>query len=289
MKDIITAGVDGTPESLSAVLWAAREAQLRHARLRLLHAWVLLAPEPTPHPSEEDDQNYWPHQMMEEAADAVRTRFPDLLVDKALVDKDPLDALKEAAAESDLLVLGSRNVGPMSRYVLGELGLKLVAHTSSPTVLVRAQQDAAATAQDGDVVVGLSLHEPCEALLAFAFDTAARHGVTLRAVHGRHLPSYAYNRGGGVEPCAAEDAEQLARDELAQALAPWREKHPDVQVDARVEMESPAPALLHDTTDAALLIVGRRHRHLLPVARIGHVVQAVVHHAPCPVAVVPHE
>ncbi|MEU9119888.1 universal stress protein [Streptomyces sp. NPDC048506] len=289
MKDIVTAGVDGTPESRAAVLWAAQEARLRHARLRLLHAWVLLAPETAPHPLEDDDQNYWPHRMMDDARAAALARHPDLPVVTDLVAEDPLDALKEAATASDLLVLGSRNLGPVSRYVLGELGLQLVAHTDTPIVLVRAEQEDAAERRDGDVVVGVSLHEPCEALLAFAFDSAARRGVTLRAVHGRHLPAYAYNRGGGVEPYAADEAAKVARYELAQALQPWREKYPDLPLEARVEMESPAPALLHDTTDAALLVVGRRHRHLLPGARIGHVVQAVVHHAPCPVAVVPHE
>ncbi|MFI0785878.1 universal stress protein [Streptomyces lydicus] len=289
MKDVVTAGVDGTPEAHSAVLWAAQEAWLRQARLQLLHARVLLADEPEPRGPEEGDRNYWPHRMMEEARDAVRSHYPDLPVDTDLVPKDPFEALKEAAGESDLLVLGSRNLGPMTRYVLGELGLKLVAHTDTPTVLVRAQQGAPPTGHNGDVVVGVALHEPCEALLAFAFESAARRGVTLRAVHGRHLPAHAYNRGGGVEPYAAEEAKKLASDALEAALAPWREKYPDLPVDARVEMESPAPALLHDTTGAALLAVGRRRRHLLRMPRIGHVVQAVVHHAPCPVAVVPHE
>lgn len=179
MNDVITAGVDGTPESLSAILWAAHEARLRHARLRLLHAWVLLAPEPVDRPLEEleeGDQNYWPHRMMEEAVTAVRTRFPDLPVDPVLVPADPLEALQKAAGESDLLVLGSRDLGPVSRFALGELGLKLVAHTECPTVLVRARPGIAATGQDGEVVVGLGLHGPCEALLALAFDSAARRG-----------------------------------------------------------------------------------------------------------------
>lgn len=289
MKDVITAGVDGTPESLSAIVWAAQEARLRRARLRLLHAWVLLAPEPAPGPVPEDDQNYWPHRMMDEAVTAVRTRFPDLPVDPALVAKDPEEALQEAAAESDLLVLGSRDLGPVSRFALGELGLKLMVHTGCPTVLVRARRGTKADEPGGEVMAGLSLHEPCEALLAFAFASAARRGAPLRVVHGRHLPSYAYNRGGGVEPIAAEEAAQDAREELSAALRPWQEKYPDLTVDARVVLESPAPALLHSAADAGLLIVGRRHRHRLPGHRIGHVVQAAVHHAPCPVAVVPHE
>lgn len=48
MKDLITVGLDGTLQSLSAALWAAREAELRKARLRLLHAWIQLGPEPKP-------------------------------------------------------------------------------------------------------------------------------------------------------------------------------------------------------------------------------------------------
>ncbi|MFE1172929.1 universal stress protein [Streptomyces sp. NPDC058773] len=289
MKDVITAGVDGTPESLSAILWAAEEARLRRARLRLLHAWVLLAPEAEPPPAAGPEQNYWPHRMVDEAAAAVRARVPDLPVDEVLVAKDPQEALRAAAEQSDLLVLGSKDLGPVARYALGELGLWLVAHTATPTVLVRARQDAAAGAASGEVMVGVSLHEPCESLLAFAFESAARRGVALRAVHGQHLPSYAYNRGGGVEPIAAEGAAEDAREELLAALRPWQEKFPEVRVDDRVVLESPAPALLHSAAEAGLLVVGRRHRHHLTGARIGHVVQAIVHHAPCPVAVVPHE
>ncbi|BDM69116.1 universal stress protein [Streptomyces nigrescens] len=289
MQETITAGVDGTPESSAAVLWAAQEAELRRARLRLLHAWVLLAPESAGPPGGESDQNYWPHRMMDEVAGTVRARYPDLPLERELVPKDPLEALTDAAGRSDLLVLGTRDLGPVSRYVLGEVGLQLIARTTTPLVLVRTRQGAAVAGHGGDVVVGVGLHEPHEPQLTFAFDCALRHGVTLRVVHGRHLPSFAYNRGGGVEPYAAEEAAAVARQDLARALGPWREKYPDVAVDARVELESAAPALLRDTADAGLLVVGRRHRHLRPGPRIGHVVQAVVHHAACPVAVVPHE
>ncbi|MFB7630905.1 universal stress protein [Streptomyces sp. NPDC056149] len=289
MQDVITVGVDGTPEATAAALWAADEAGLRRARLRLLHAWVLLAPEPEDGVAGEDEQNYWPHRILGDVHDAVRDRHPDLPVDECLVSKDPQLALEEAADQSSLLVLGSRDLGAMARYVLGEIGLKVVAHTRTPTVLVRSRAGAAAPAPNAPVAVGLSLHEPCAALLEFAFESAARRGAPLRVVHGRHLPSFAYNRGGGVEPIVAKQTAADAREELVAALRPWRETFPEVSVAPRVELEGPARALLRDATDAALLVVGRRHKLHFPASRIGHVVHAAVHHAPCPVAIVPHE
>lgn len=289
MKDLITVGLDGTLQSLSAALWAAREAELRKARLRLLHAWILLAREPTGAPPPEAEENHWPQWITDEAQAAVASSHPDLPVDVSLVRGDPLDALAKAAEQSDLLVLGSRGLGAAARFTLGEIGLELVTRTAVPTILVRAQQDTPARIGSGNVTLGVSLHAACDGLLAFAFETSARRAVTLRAVHGRHLSAYAYNRGGGVDRTAAEESAQIARDELAAALRPWRAKFPDVHVEEQVILESPAPALLHGTANAELLIVGRRHRGRLLPPRIGHVVQAAVHHAPCPVAIVPHD
>lgn len=159
----------------------------------------------------------------------------------SVVRGDPFDALAQAAEESDLLVLGSRGLGAAARFTLGEIGLELVTRTAVPTILVRAQQDTPARIGSGNETVGVSLHAACDGLLAFAFETAARSAVTLRAVHGRRLSAYAYNRGGGVDRTAAEESAQIARDELAAALRPWRAKFPDVHVDEQVILESPAP------------------------------------------------
>ncbi|AWN30562.1 MULTISPECIES: universal stress protein [unclassified Streptomyces] len=288
MKDIITVGLDGSPASAAAALWAADEARLRHARLQLLHAWPMLGPESTEPPSQ-SDQNQWSHRIIDEARTAVQERCPDLAPDVALVREEPLDALLTAATRSDLLVLGSRDLGTLAGYFVGELGLQVMARADVPTVLIRSRQAPAADGTGGDVVLGMSLHEPCDALVRFAFDAAARRRVSLRVLHGRHLPAHAYNRGGGVEPYVAQLSKADAQLELAEALRSWREQFPRVGVEECVGMESPAPALLHGSAGAGLLVVGRRHRHHLLSRRIGHVVHAVVHHAPCPVAVVPHE
>ncbi|AIA00773.1 universal stress protein [Streptomyces noursei] len=286
MKDVITVGVDGTPQALAAARWAALEARLRQARLRLLTAWQPLTGKPPGAPWA-PEVPHWPDRIVEEARAAVESTQPGLPVDVSLVREPPLEALVEAAEQADLLALGSRGLGPVARFALGGTGLDLVSRVAVPVVLVRSWQDSPQMEDANGIAVGVSLRAPCEGLLAFAFETAARRAVPLRAVHGRNPPPFAYDLGGAVGRGAVERAELLAREELSEALRPWREKFRDVRVEEQVVMESPAPALLHGAAGAQLLVVGRRHLgHVVP--RIGHVVHAAVHHAPCPVAIVRH-
>ncbi|MEU9123256.1 universal stress protein [Streptomyces sp. NPDC048506] len=288
MRNVVTVGVDGTLQALAAARWAAHEARLRQSRLRILTAWHPLTAGPRGAPSTATESPHWPDRILEEARATVVSAHPGLSVDVSLVHEPPLDALVEAAEQADLLVLGSRGLGPAARFALGETGLDLVPRVAVPVVLVRARQDIPPT-EDGDgIAVGVSLHAPSEGLLAFAFETAARRAVPLHAVHGRDLPLFASEQGAAKERAAAEEEAGIARQELSEALRPWREKFRDVRVEERVVMESPAPALLHGAADAQLLIVGRRHIGRA-VPRIGHVVHAAVHHAPCPVAIVPHD
>ncbi|WP_406069027.1 universal stress protein [Streptomyces sp. NBC_01020] len=287
MKPVVTVGLDGTPESLSAAFWAAQEASARGATLRLLHAWVLLSTE-TAERQPEGDPNYWAKRIVSDACDAIEERFPDLPVYEDLIAAAPVDALLEAAAESQTLVLGSRALSSLSGYFLGDIGMHVLARAGVPTVLVRAREDAAPITEDGDVVLGLSLRHPCDKLIEYAFEAAVRRGSTLRAVHGRSLPPSAYNRGG-LDPYLTHELTREAQRDLTRTLSPWRDRFPDVMVMERVQMESPARAVVGDIAGTGLLVVGRREKRPVLSPRIGHVLSAAVHHAPCPVAVVPHD
>ncbi|MBU3865745.1 universal stress protein, partial [Streptomyces sp. 4503] len=91
------------------------------------------------------------------------------------------------------------------------------------------------------------------------------------------------------ESDVAQDTMEQARRELDEVLRPWREKFPRVRVVDEVRLESPAQAVVQAATDSDLLMVGRRKHPPALGPRLGPVVQAAVHHADCPVAVVPHE
>ncbi|WBO62180.1 universal stress protein [Streptomyces camelliae] len=290
MEPVITVGLDGSAESLAAAHWAADAAERGKLVLRLLHAWPQLAPEPTRVPAE-IDQNYWAKQIVQKAREELQARHPGLTIVGNLVADDADRALLQAASESQMLVVGSRGLALVESYFLGDISMSVVARAEQPVVLVRAearqQAPSPASGAAGGVVVALKLHGPSDELLEFAFRTAAERGVPLQAVHGANVPLFAYVPWG-VDHNVIEAITQDTQKRLSPALRPWREKFPGVTVTDSLGFEGASRAVVQAAQGAGLLVVGRR-RHRPPLPRLGPVTQAAIHHARCPVAVVPHE
>ncbi|QUW85470.1 universal stress protein (plasmid) [Streptomyces mirabilis] len=290
MEAVVTAGLDGSPESLSAARWAADEAVRRGLPLRLIHAWVPLASTAADIPGK-DTQRHWAHRILRDAESELRELHPGLPLTTELASQDATAALLTAGAASEMLVLGSRGIGPVKGFFLGDIGLHVVARADRPVVLVRAderQDEQASCAEATGVVVGLSLRRRCEEVLEFAFGAAARRGTTLRAVHCRTLPVPA----SSLWSSSPETAEAVARalgQELGTALRPWQEKFPGVRVIDEVTFDSAARAMASVASGSALLVVGRRRDRPALAPGIGPVTHAAIHHAPCPVAVVTHD
>ncbi|CAM5273706.1 universal stress protein [Streptomyces avidinii] len=291
MEPVVTVGLDGSPESLAAARWAADEADRRKLTLRLLHAWPLLAPEPIHLPSEMD-QNYWAKRIVHNAKAELQARHPGLTIVGNLVAEDAEEALLKASAESEMTVLGSRGMEPVESYFLGDISMPVVARAERPVVLVRAgareEGPPSTPGASGGVVVALKLHGPCEDLLAFAFAAAAARGVPLQAVHGRSIPLHAH-APWGTDHDVTEKIRQDAQKLLSDALRPWREKFPSVEVTSGIGLESPTKVVVRTAKGAGLLVVGRRRHRPALAPPLGSVVTAAIHHARCPVAVIPHD
>ncbi|MFJ3961138.1 universal stress protein [Streptomyces sp. NPDC090036] len=291
MEPVVTVGLDGSPESLAAARWAADEADRRKLTLRLLHAWPLLAPEPTHLPSEMD-QNYWAKRIVHHAKAELQARHPGLTIVGNLVAEDAQEALLKASAESEMTVLGSRGMEPVESYFLGDISMPVVARAQRPVVLVRAgaheEGPPATPGATSGVVVALKLHGPCDDLLAFAFAAAAARGVPLQAVHGRSMPLHAH-APWGTDHDVTEKIRQDAQKLLSDALRPWREKFPNVEVNPGIGLESPTKVVVRTAKGAGLLIVGRRRHRPALAPPLGSVATAAIHHARCPVAVIPHD
>ncbi|MCX5071165.1 universal stress protein [Streptomyces sp. NBC_00513] len=290
MKRTLVVGVDGSPESRAAADWAAREALRRDGRLRVIHAW-LWQPLEVPIVQHRDSEASRAQDIVREVEAELTHRHPELALTAEVLQDAPVPALLRAAKEAEMLVLGTRGHGVIAGSLLGSFGQQLIAAAECPVVSVRARDGGPVTGPDeGEVVVGQQggVEESAE-VLGFAFAAASVREVPLRAVRAWTLPPvYGYSPGsmwiadqlGGLEP--------YEKAALEQALEPWRLRYPEVEVIEQVERGSGGHVLLSAASDAQLVVVGRRVRESSVGARVGSVAHAVLHHAVCPVAVVPH-
>ncbi|MFC8419831.1 universal stress protein [Streptomyces sp. NPDC057236] len=301
MTRTITVGLDGSPESRAAADWAAREAALRQVPVRLLHVW-----QPVPEPMAQapllgaETHQHWTERIPREAAEGLRLRHPGVEVTTEQRAGAPAEVLLDAARDAELLVLGSRALSGLTGFLIGSVGQSVVARAEVPVVLVRAGEQAAdehvkdpagiPSAATGfrPVVVGLDTGSPDETVITFAFDEALRRGAPLTVLRVWNLPSsYAYSMAAGFDP--REELVQVQAEVLTEALLPWREKYPDVEVTEASRLGSPAGHLIDAAHDASLVVVGRRIRRSPFGVHIGAVAHAVMHHATTPVAVVAHD
>jgi nucleotide-binding universal stress UspA family protein len=74
---------------------------------------------------------------------------------------------------------------------------------------------------------------------------------------------------------------------VAEEIAPWREKFPEVEVDSAVVQGHPVELLIGQSRSAQLVVVGSRGHGGFAGLRLGTVSHQLLHHADCPVLIVP--
>jgi nucleotide-binding universal stress UspA family protein len=141
----IVVGIDGSPHSKAALLWALDEAKLRGATLRVVHAWSL--------PAVTAAQGFAPvfdaellDVLRQDAEDLVERALAEVDAEKAgvqiereLVHGPPAQALVEAAEDADLLVTGSHGRGGFAGLLLGSVSQQAAHHAACPVVIVRGK------------------------------------------------------------------------------------------------------------------------------------------------------
>jgi nucleotide-binding universal stress UspA family protein len=211
---------------------------------------------------------------------AANSLAPDVEVTGEAVDGSAAQILIDASAHATLLVLGSRRLKALGSALLGSVGTGVAARACCPVVVVRGP--AGLTAERAAVVVGVDGTDAAEPALEFGFDHASRHHVPLRAVLCWR-PDVLAAMQWRPEPPAPDRAEQW----LSEALAGWLERYPDVPARGVVVRDHPVTGLVAASHAQRLLVVRSRTRHALAGTLLGSVSQGVLHHATCPVAVIP--
>ncbi|MFE1834119.1 universal stress protein [Streptomyces sviceus] len=293
MSHPVLAGVDGSAPSSVAADWAAREAALRGVQLRLIHASPPLLDAAAPLPAAERLRHVG-ERMIQRAVADLSDRYPDLEVRGEQADDAPVSALLAAARAAGLLVVGTRGTGGFSGLAVGSVALRMAMTAPCPVVLVPQHDDAFGEGMPtaggaSQVVVGFDTHHPVRDTADFAFSAAQARGALLRAVQAWAFPAESVSPRILVvteeDRATWEDQEVV---QLSDALREWQEKYPRVKVRPDVVLLHPAEALLNTSRGAELLVVGRRTDPQAVEGRLGPVTHAVLHHADCPVAVVPH-
>lgn len=274
MKPVIV-GTDGSQESLRAAEWAAREAALRGALLRIV-AIPVLPPRMTPNPATPDTvAGLIEHSMnraLAAAAQQAAALEPDLGIETQLLEGAPAEVLVAAGRDASMLVLGSRGAGGFSAMILGSVSRYVATHAPVPVVVAREE----ITAEHREIVVGVRDPAHSAAALGFAFEEAALRKARLLVVH-----AWSWSVPGHSEVAAEENTR------LESAVSTWREKFPDVEARWEVMHAHPGRVLAGSSARADLVVLGRHAPDGSHRPGVGSVTHAVLSHAHGPVVSVP--
>ena len=206
----VVVGVDGSGIALSAVRWAAREAQRRGAPLRIVHV--------ASYAERSAAGERRAASILTLAHTTAEKTGGHVAVTTEAVPGDAASALAEAAADAQLLVVG---MGGGERYEdirLHSTTLAVCTATACPVAVVRGV--AGAVPEDGQVVLGIEDVTADAAPVTVAFGHAQRHDAGLVVVHALHGTGPVRDHVLGHEALARR--RQAAWTAITDGLAPWR-------------------------------------------------------------------
>jgi nucleotide-binding universal stress UspA family protein len=280
----ILVAVDGSPESDAAVAWSARESAVRHLPVTLMHVvppWASDAPS-GPMLAEWGRDNA--HHVLEQARKNFESSFTGTKaprVETKVRYGAPASTLVDAAADAHMIVVGSRGLGGVKRLLLGSVSAGVLQHARCPVVVVHHVDPPADAAGRAPILLGIDGSPASEAATAFAFEEASLRGADLIALHAwSDVPVF------GLLGADWHSYEAEGRELLAERLAGWGERYPDVHVERAVACDQPARRILEESRGAQLVVVGTHGRGNVTSMLLGSVSSAVAQSAESPVVVV---
>ncbi|MFE9846163.1 universal stress protein [Streptomyces goshikiensis] len=282
--DTVVVGVDGSETARAAAMWAAGEAVLRDRPLHIVYGAdtdgraLYLSAETI----ERVRGNG--RQLLDDAAKAVTDEYPGLHVSTEFSRADAARSLHQAAGLHGTIVVGNRGLGGFNSLMLGSVGLDVAAAATSPVIVVRGIDGAEST---GTVLAAVrDGHDLVYARYA-AREAELRKG-SLRLLHVWNLlesVGEVVSMLDGVDEIvgAHTDALRAVTDAVCAEF-------PDLEVRAEAEKSvSVAGVLVEASRHADLLVMGgRRVPRALGIARsLGRATHSVLHHAHCPVLLIP--
>ena len=251
----IVVGVDGSPASMVAVDWAARNAATRGLTLTLVHvvasAFAPLSQTPLPRCFGEW-QKQKGHQFLDDAIRTAEAATPGspAQVRSEMYYSATVPTLVDLSKGAELIVVGSRGHGALGS-LLGSVSAGVVHHAHCPVAVIRDEDPLMPHPAQAPVLVGIDGSPTSERATAIAFDEASLRHVDLVALHAWS--------DAGVHDFPGMDWSTMksSGDEvLAERLAGGQERYPDVRVHRLVLCGHPARELIEHSEEAQLVVVG---------------------------------
>ncbi|WP_031174103.1 universal stress protein [Streptomyces durhamensis] len=285
----LVVGVDGSDSCLTAVDWAVDEAVRHGVPLRLVYASLWEHYEaglPSVGPGRPSEQ-VLAEQVVASAAERAERRNPDVKVTTDIIPEDAVDALVREGGQAYTLVTGSRGRGALKGLLLGSVGLAVSARAHCPVIVVRGDPAGLAGTHERILLGVGDADDTSTEAVRYAFREAEVRGCVLDVVHAWRRAAFDRHgnpiRAGGPEDTCEERASAVVDARLKAAIG----EYPHVRTRPATS-GGPAAKILVDRTAAAdLVIVGARRRTSAFGLQLGRVSHALLHHAQCPVAVVP--
>ncbi|MEV4546803.1 universal stress protein [Nonomuraea wenchangensis] len=270
----VVVGYDQSRSAGRALRWGAAEAAARGLPLTVCHAW-------------EWPYHEWPgelvplelvrrpaQRLVKATAAWLRRHYTGVPVNTLTDRGSPAAVLAELSREAALIVVGTRGHGGLERLVAGCTSTAVAVRAACPVIVTRGRPGVGGA---GEVLVGFDGSRASAAALGFAAQEAHRLDAPLTALIA--------GGGRGRDEGAGEPGPQtvgLAWEELDF----WQRRYPELRGDVEYAEEPARPVLLGRAREARLLVVGARGLGEVRGLLLGSISQAMVHHAPCPVAVV---
>lgn len=292
-KPIVVA-VDGSDASTTAVNWAARTAAIRGLPLRIVtvvHIPAFYYSEPYLAQSFHEEMKATARDRLDNAAVLARqiideNRHGNVEITTERLEGKVVPTLIAQAEHADRLVVGSRGLGEVKGLLAGSVSTAVVSHATAPVVVVRGRTLDGAPPAKGPVVVGVDGSVSCRDAVEVAFEEASARGATLVAVNVWSDVSVQPSLGAVPEDphwSRIQTGEEIV---LAERLAGYQERYPDVTVERVVARDRPVRVLSEYAEAAQLLVVGTRGRGGFKGLLLGSTSNALIQTADCPVLVV---
>ncbi|WP_072691429.1 universal stress protein [Rhodococcus marinonascens] len=292
IKPIIV-GVDGSESASAAVAWAARTA----AALSLPLHIVTVVHMPAFYYSEP----YLAESFKEELEDTAKARLGSARLHAKQTVDEPLDVTTERhegkvsqtlidlSASAHMVVLGSRGHGELTGLLVGSVTSAVAAHAQCPLVVVRGRTMDGRPPTEGPIVVGVDGSENSRTALEMAFEQSAARSASLVAVNVWSDVSVQPSLGASPEDPLWSGIQTGEEVVLAERLAGFQERYPDVRVERVVARDRPVRVLSEFAEKAQLIVVGSRGRGGFRGMLLGSTSNALLHTADCPVMIVRHQ